>query len=121
MSDTTKYITLTNDNFETEVKNSTIPVVVDFWAPWCGPCRVMNPVVTELATNFEGIIKVGKVNIDDYEDLATEYRIEAIPALLLFEEGKVVEQLVGVVPKQVLVEKVKALVEQQPLTLEQVV
>ena len=113
MSDV-KTITLTEDNWANEVLNSSVPVVVDFYAPWCGPCRVMNPIVTELAADFEGAIKVGKLNIDEDGQLATVYRIEAIPTLLLFSDGKVVERLVGVVPKSVLVEKANALLDQYP-------
>ena len=111
MSDNLKTFTLTNNNFASEVLNSPVPVVVDFYAPWCGPCRVMNPVVAELAGDFWGAIKVGKLNIDEDGQLATAYSIEAIPTILLFAEGKVVERLVGVVPKSVLVEKVNAMLE----------
>lgn len=111
MSDTQKTTTLTNDNFASEVLNSPVPVVVDFYAPWCGPCRVMNPVIAKLAADFADVIKVGKVNIDEDGQLASDYSIEAIPTILLFSEGKVVERLVGVVPKSVLVEKVNALLE----------
>lgn len=105
-----KTITLNADNFEAEVLNSSIPVVVDFWAPWCGPCRVMNPIITELAEEFAGVVKVSKLNIDDYPQIASQYSIEAIPTLLLFEQGRVSDRVAGLLPKLQLFDRIQALV-----------
>ncbi|ERT09550.1 thioredoxin [Lyngbya aestuarii BL J] len=112
MSDPTKYITLTNENFEEEVLKSTIPVVVDFWAPWCGPCRVMNPIIEGLAAEFDGVVKFSKLNVDNYEELPTDYRIEAIPTLLFFSQGEEVYRVSGVVDQSVLSNQLKELLEQ---------
>ena len=92
-------LVLTSDNFKTEVLESDIPVLVDFWASWCGPCKMLGPVISELAEEYEGKVKVGKVNVDDEEDLAMEYNVQSIPTVLLFKEGKVVEQSLGFKPK----------------------
>ena len=108
MSGAEKYITLTKHNFQREVLNSPIPVLVDFWAPWCGPCWVMNPIMTELADAWEGEIKVAKLNIDDCPELATQYQVEAIPCLLFFQDGEVDQRWVGVLSKADLIEKVQA-------------
>ena len=86
-------------NFETEVIQSTQPVLVDFWAEWCGPCRQIAPVVDEIAAEYEGRAVVGKVNIDHHPDIASQYGIRSIPNLLVFSDGKVQQQIVGAVGK----------------------
>ena len=92
-------IILTSDNFETEVIGSEIPVLVDFWAPWCGPCKMLGPVISQIAEENEGKVKVGKVNVDEEDELAAQYGIQSIPTVLLFKGGEVVEQSLGFKPK----------------------
>ena len=101
--------TFTETGFQQDVLNSAQPVLVDFWADWCGPCHVMAPVIDELATEFAGRVTVGKVNVDDEPALAVQYGIRSIPTLLLFKQGKVIDRTLGVVPKQLLGEKLDAL------------
>ena len=88
------------DDFKSEVVESDAPVLVDFWAEWCGPCKVIAPVVEELANDYEGKIKFGKVNVDDHNMVASEYGVRSIPTLLIFKNGAVVNQIVGAVPKE---------------------
>ena len=99
----------TDDNFETEVIQSTKPVLVDFWAEWCGPCRQIAPTVDEVAAEYEGRAVVGKVNIDHHPDIASQYGIRSIPNLLLFSNGKVQQQIVGAVGKGELSEAINKL------------
>jgi thioredoxin 1 len=93
-------VTLTAENFDQEVLKSTTPVLVDFWAEWCGPCKMVAPILDELASEYDGKVKIGKVNIDDHQSLASEYGIRAIPTLLLFKAGQVADQIVGLRSKR---------------------
>ena len=96
-------ISLTDSNFQEEVINSAIPVLVDFWAPWCGPCRMMTPIVEELDALYKGKLKVAKVNIDEFPEVSNTYHISSIPTLIIFKNGQVEEQMVGVRSKEELV------------------
>jgi thioredoxin 1 len=92
-------IEFTDDNFDTEVLKSNLPVLVDFWAEWCGPCKMIAPIVEEIAGDYAGKVKVGKVNVDFNNQVAMKYGIRGIPALLVFKGGSVANQIVGAVPK----------------------
>jgi thioredoxin len=93
-------IALTQENFAKEVLQSLTPVLVDFWAEWCGPCKMIAPILDELADEYEGRVRIGKVNIDEQQGIAAEYGIRAIPTLLLFDKGQVADQIVGLRSKR---------------------
>lgn len=100
-------IHVTDQNFKQEVLESPIPVLVDFWAPWCAPCRIIAPVVEEIAREFDGVIKVAKVNTDENPNTAMQYRIMGIPTLGIFVGGRMVDQIVGAAPKSHIMDKLK--------------
>jgi thioredoxin 1 len=102
-----KPIVLTDQNFKSEVLESKVPVLVDFWAEWCGPCKQIAPIVEELALTFDGKLKVGKLDVDSNNQTAITYMIRSIPSFLFFKNGKVVDQIVGAVPKQQFMNKVE--------------
>lgn len=112
MADNAPTITGTDANFDAEVLNSDQPVLVDFWATWCGPCRTIAPTIEELATDYEGRARVVKLDVDNNPQTAMKYGIRSIPSLLFFKDGRPVDQMVGVVPKKVLAEKLDALAAQ---------
>ena len=101
-----KYIELNSSNFEETIKSGV--TLVDFWAPWCGPCRMIAPVIEELAEAFEGKANIGKVNTDEEQDLAIKFGIRSIPTLLIFKDGEVVEQMVGASSKQAYTDKLNS-------------
>jgi thioredoxin 1 len=103
-----KIAALTTDSFKAAVTSSTVPVLVDFWAPWCGPCKAIAPILEELAVEYDGKLQIAKVNIDENDQVGVDYGIRAIPTMLLFKDGKVADQIVGMMPKASLKAKIAA-------------
>jgi thioredoxin 1 len=105
------HLVVTDDNFEHDVLKSTVPVLVDFWAPWCGPCKMIAPILDEIATEYNGRLKVGKLNTDENQRVAAQYGIMSIPTLLIFRNGKKAGQIVGAQPKQSITRQIEAVLQ----------
>lgn len=105
-----KPIEVTDSTFETEVANSSQPVVVDFWAVWCGPCKMIAPIMEEFASEYNGKVKIAKVDVDNNPNIAVKFGIRSIPTVLFFKDGKVVDQVIGAYPKSHFQEKLKKLI-----------
>jgi len=101
---------INEESFDREVLQNEGVVLVDFWAPWCGPCKMMGPILEDMAKEFEGKISVRKVNVDDNPNISAEYEILSIPALKFFKQGKIVDEMVGLQPREILAEKIKSLI-----------
>ena len=104
-----KPITLTDENFDTEVINSGLPVVMDLWAAWCGPCKMIAPIIEELAQEYDGKFKVGKLDVDENQQTAIRYGVRSIPTVLIFKDGEVKDTIIGAVPKSVFVSKMESI------------
>ena len=104
-----KPLTFTDGNFEAEVLKSDIPVLVDFWAVWCGPCKMIAPVVEGMTAEYEGKAKIGKLDVDENQQASIKYGVRSIPTILLFKDGKVADTIIGAVPKNVITEKLNKL------------
>lgn len=103
-------VTITNDNFDEEVIKSDKPVLIDFWAVWCGPCKMIHPIVEELAKDYEGKLKVAKCDVDSNQQIALNYGVRSIPTLIIFKDGEVVDQIIGAVPKQNIASKLDPII-----------
>ncbi len=102
--------TITDDNFQDEVLNSELPVLIDFWAIWCGPCKMIAPIVEELSTEYDGKAKIGKLDVDSNQETSIKYGVRSIPTLLIFKGGELVETIIGAVPKAKVVEKLESFI-----------
>ena len=103
-------ITVTDENFEAEVMQSSVPVLVDFWATWCPPCRMLSPLMDEIAIEKAGVAKIAKVNVEENQDLVRRFKVQGIPLLLFFKDGELKDQFVGATNKKTLVSKLEALI-----------
>ena len=103
-----KPVTITDDNFESEVLKSTEPVLIDFWATWCGPCKMIAPIVEELAGEYQGKAKIGKLDVDENQQTSIKYGVRSIPTILIFKDGKLKDTIIGAVPKPQIVSKLNA-------------
>jgi thioredoxin 1 len=103
-------VTVTKSNFDAEVAKSTVPVIADFWAEWCGPCKMIAPVLRDLARDYNGKIKIAKIDVDAEGELAQQFNIVSIPTILVFNNGKVVKQQIGAVPRQALEKMIKEVI-----------
>ena len=101
---------ITDDNFEAEVLKSDIPVLVDLWAPWCGPCRIVGPIIEELAGEYAGKMKVGKLNVDDNSETAMKYQVQSIPTILIFKDGQEIQRIIGARPKPAFKKEIDAVI-----------
>ena len=104
-------VILDSNNFEKEVVESEIPVIIDFWAEWCAPCRMIAPIFKELAGEYEGKLKFGKLNVDENQDIAMRYGIQGIPTMMIFKKGMIVDRIVGAMPKPLLKQKIDQILE----------
>ena len=102
--------TITDDNFQDEVLNSDLPVLIDFWAIWCGPCKMVAPIVEQLSSEYDGKAKIGKLDVDSNQQTSIKYGVRSIPTLLIFKGGELVETIIGAVPKAKIVEKLESFI-----------
>ncbi len=110
MSDSDNVVEINDGNFDEQVLQSAIPTLVDFWAPWCGPCKSIAPILEEIAGEYDGKLKIAKMNVDENPSTPTKYSVRGIPNLVFFKDGEVVEQIVGAVPKEQLISAIDKLV-----------